>query len=164
MKRRIVATLLIVATIAIGIENWLFFSSGWGGTPVAASDDESASDGSGPAGQDPSEAQLPPPPALAVSALASLLESFDALRSPFLPTREGSREGLGIPALAGLLIGDGRRVAWLGSHARSEGELYDGFVVARIEPARVVLERDGRRFSLWLDESERDGSEEEMPR
>lgn len=164
MKRRIVATLLVAATIAIGIENWLFFSSRAGRTPVAASDDASEPQESAQAGPVPAEAQLPPPPAVAASALAALLESFDALRSPFLPTGAGSREGLGIPTLAGLLIGDERRIAWLGDHARSEGELYDGFVVARIEPARVVLERDGRRFSLWLDESERDGPEEEMSR
>ena len=161
MRLRIVAPLLVAAAIAIGIENWLFFSGSAGPTPVAASDDASEPAESDPAPGDPSEARVPPPPGVRVSALASLLESFDALRSPFLPTSAGSRDGLGIPALAGLLIGAERRIAWLGSHARSEGELYDGFVVARIEPARVVLERDGRRFSVWLNESDSDRPEEE---
>lgn len=164
MNRRIVIPLLAVATLVIAIENWLYFS---GPDLEAVAHDEEISD---PASADEAfeasgtpEAGVPAPPLLGVSTLASLLASFDALRSPFMPAGEESVEGFGIPNLAGLLIGAERRIAWLGDHARSEGELYDGFTVARIDPTRVVLEREGRRFSLWLNESGRNGEEDPNP-
>ncbi len=154
MRRRIVAPLLVAAALAIGVQNWLFFYGGSASTPIAATDEEIAAAESGDdalASEQASAAIVRPPPILGAPALATLLVTFDGLRSPFLPKGIGSSEGHGIPSLTGLLIGAERRIAWLGSHARSEGELYQGFKVARVEPARVVLERDGRRFSLWLD-------------
>ncbi len=160
MRPRIVIPLLAAATLAIGVENWLFFSRG--GAPVAAPslDEESAEPESGDPADESSaalEARNRPPPLLGTSALAALLASFDALRSPFLPTGAGASGTVGHPSLGGLLIGTERQIAWLGNHARSEGELYEGWTVVRIEESRVVLERDGRRFSLWLEAPRADG-------
>lgn len=152
MKTRVVVPLLAAAALVIGVENWLFFSSD-SPQPAAASEGEDA-DSESPddtAGSDGTRAHVPPPPYLGIPALAALLATFDDLRSPFLPTRAEASNGLGLPDFGGLLIGSGRRIAWLGDHARSEGELYQGWTVARIEESRVVLEREGRRYSLWLD-------------
>ena len=161
MRPRIVVPLLAAATLAIGVENWLFFSRGRAPVPALAPDAESADPESGdPAAESRAEreARNRPPPLLGASALAALLASFDALRSPFLPTGSGTSEDVGHPSLAGLLIGPERQIAWLGNHARSAGELYEGWTVVRIEASRVVLERDGRRFSLWLEAPRADGA------
>lgn len=154
MKARVVVPLLALGTIAIGVENWLYFSAD--AHPLAAASSEA--DGADVEGDELAagsggalEAEAEPPPLLGLAELAALLESFDGLRSPFLPDGAEHAEELGLPRFAGLLIGGDRRVAWLGDHARSEGELYQGFSVTRVEASRVVLERGGRRYSLWLD-------------
>lgn len=161
MRPRIVVLLLAAATLAIGVENWLFFSRGRSPAPAAATDGENADPENGDiAAEPPGEFDArahPPPPLLGSSALAELLASFDALRSPFLPAGAETSEDFGFPSFGGLLIGAERRIAWLGNHARSVGELYEGWTVARIEESRVVLERDGRRFSLWLEAPRADG-------
>lgn len=166
MKPRIVVPLLAAATLAIGIENWLYFSRDAAPIAAAASDAEEsfAEDGGLEAdSRGAHEARAAPPPLLGAAALAALLASFDALRSPFLPAGGEISEDLGLPSFGGLLIGTERRIAWLGDHARSEGELYEGWTVARVEESRVVLERGGRRYSLWLDAPRAEGAGDPDP-
>ena len=166
MRPRLVVPLLAAATLAIGVENWLYFSRD--ATPVAASaSDAELSDAEGGGAEVDSHgalaARTEPPPLLGVAALVALLASFDALRSPFLPAGAETAEDAGLPRFGGLLIGAERRVAWLGDHARSEGQLYEGWTVARVEASRVVLERGGRRYSLWLDAPRADGAGDPDP-
>ncbi len=153
MKPRIVVPLLAAATLAIGVENWLYFTSDAAAVAAPAADAEGSDPANSETGADAHatpEVLVEPPPLLSGSTLAALLESFDALRSPFLPGGAEMHAEVGMPIFGGLLIGTERRVAWLGNHARSEGQLYEGWTVARVETSRVVLERGGRRYSLWL--------------
>jgi len=154
MNARVVVPLLAVAAIASAVENWLYFAGDSGPIPAEADPAASEAESAEPASEARTEhAPVEPPPRLTAAELAALLESFDGLRSPFLPGAADDPAQMGMPTLVGLLIGAERRIAWLGHHARREGEIYQGWAVVRVEPARVVLERDGRRYSLWLDES-----------
>jgi len=151
---RVVVPVLAAAALAIGVENWLYFSQNSAPIGAASSDAEVSDAEPGGAGADAHgvpRARTEPPPLVGISTLAELLATFDAERSPFLPAGAELAEDLGLPRFGGLLIGTDRSIAWLGDHARSEGELYEGWTVARVEAARVVIERGGRRYSLWLD-------------
>lgn len=53
-----------------------------------------------------------------------------------------------LPTVEGVLIGEGRRVAFIDGRARSEGEEVNGHRIVRIEAARVVLLSEGREVAL----------------
>ena len=52
------------------------------------------------------------------------------------------------PSIEGVLIGEGRRVVFIGGRARSEGEEVAGHVIVRIEAQRVVLAVEGREIEV----------------
>ena len=161
MQRRFVAPLLVVAAIAVAVENVVYFSSG--DAPVASSDDARdddalADDGESAAADDAGTASLPPVAAAAVVAHASALPSPELARNPFLTRDEadavsavsGVRVHRGPPSLDGTLVGRSRRVAWLDGIAMSEGDVLRGYQLLRIEADYVVLRTAARELRLAL--------------
>jgi hypothetical protein len=150
--------LLAAAAVLVVVENYLYFqaSSGAGRSARRGAESESAdeSDLEGTA-EGASNAPIRPPPALSADQLQTLIADLTQERSPFLAgdsTRAapGFMRG-GLPHLAGTLIGDGRRVAWMNGQPRREGEQIGPFVVTEIDQGRVTLLRDGRPYMLELE-------------
>ena len=157
MKRPMVAMTLAVAAALVLGENYVYFR-GDSATPrpravvegeSAETDepfDESYRREAGPSVQAPAS--------LLRAQLADLLRSVELVRSPFLlgsKQHGGTKpEGSGLPRLAGTLMGNGRRIAWIDGRPRRVGELHGEFLVREIQPERVVLVRQGRRYTLEI--------------
>jgi hypothetical protein len=99
-----------------------------------------------------------PAPELAPLAQAALDAYLAGLpgddRDPFRFASEERAAGVALesasqtPTVEGVLIGAGRRVAFIAGRARSEGEEVAGHVIVRIEPGRVVLAFRGREIEV----------------
>jgi hypothetical protein len=156
VNRKVLVPVLVVALLAVAVESWLYFSSGSG--PVrsgnAAADEESVYDEElSAAGKGERTAPVLPPPPLSRERLAAILGDLEGNRSPFVMGIAGKesetvRAASRLPLLDGTLIGEGRRVAWVDGRPRREGERFGKFLLSRVEQNRVVVVRDGERFTL----------------
>jgi len=146
------AAVLGVAFIAVGIQNYVFFSSA-PGPPVRIHGEEP---------DDPSEAD---------GALSSGVGELDAValeawfsshggpeRNPFLTAAEAFDEHDLAPVgdddpvlrLTATLWSPDRRVAWINGRPHSEGDWIAGSQILRIESRTVVLNRGCRQFPLTI--------------
>jgi hypothetical protein len=158
MNRRMLPVLLAAAAVLVVVENYLYFqaSSDAGRTARRGGQEELAQDSDlGGASERESDVSVGPPPALSTDQLRTLIAGLTHERSPFLAggSTTASPESMrgGLPQLAGTLIGDGRRVAWMNGQPRREGEQVGPFVVTEIDQGRVTLLRDGRPYTLELE-------------
>ncbi len=153
MKGPKVAILLGIAAVAVGAQNYLYFSEA-SDTPRAIDEpeDEEFFEDEAPLGAEVLE--------LDVHAVAAWLANRDGReRSPFLTAAEAREfgglqpmtdDGLALE-LSGTLWSTGRRVAWINGHPRSEGDWIGETQLQRIDSHSVVLVRDGTRIPLNLD-------------
>jgi len=150
MNQRKLLLLLPIAAVAVGIQNYVFFSS----LPSASSDfDEELADESllGEMAE-PSRVSGP----LAPEALAAWLQEQPAsARSPFMTRLEAMSLGealeRSLPRLSGTLIGATRKIAWLDGIPRIEGEEIGRHRIAAISRDRVVLRRGRDEWQLRID-------------
>jgi hypothetical protein len=155
VNRKVLVPVLLVAALGVTVENWLYFR-GSTQPPRAAPPQQDDSDSSelDEGTQQDSTASIEPLPVLSNEALAARLLGIDHARSPFLIQEEEKREvlltGPVLPKLGGTLIGDKRRVAWVDGRPRREGDRHGDFLVANVDKGRVVLVRDGERYTLEL--------------
>ena len=52
------------------------------------------------------------------------------------------------PALRATLVAEGRRLANINGKILGPGEMYDGYLIVRIEEGRAVLRKDGQHITL----------------
>jgi hypothetical protein len=157
VNRPVLVGVLLVAALLVVAENWIYFRSDSDtGGPQAAVGDAGA--GLSEAFERPSRpeasASIAPPAPLSRVQLAEILLAIDYERSPFLLGGEqygGVRlHDSGLPRLAGTLVGNDRRIAWMDGRPRREGEYHGEFLVSEVDAQRVVLVREGRRYTLGL--------------
>ena len=157
MSRPVLVGVLVVVALLVVVENWVYFRSDSDtGGPRAVVGDAGA--GLSEEFERPSrpEASAPiaPPAPLSRAHLVEILLAVDYERSPFLLGSEqygGVRlHDSGLPRLAGTLVGNDRRIAWMDGRPRREGEYHGEFLVSEVDPQRVVLVREGRRYTLGL--------------
>jgi hypothetical protein len=136
---------LAAAAIAVGIQNYVFFSS-QSDPPRARSQHRNAERDEAP---QRSEALEP----IDSAALARWMETLPTPgRSPFLTRDEsdalGGPVGTTLPSLDGTLWSRHRRVAWIGGQPHSEGDWVGVHRLERIEPSGVVLRQGANRLHL----------------
>jgi hypothetical protein len=109
------------------------------------------------ASEEDAETPVPELAPLAQAGLDTFLASLPRVaRDPFRFASEAvaATDGAAVepasatPRIEGVLIGEGRRVAFIAGRARSEGEEVAGHVIVRIEPGRVVLAFQGREIEV----------------
>ena len=149
MRNRKLVVLLVAAALAVGVQNYVFFSSlADRPDPVRGELDAALEEA-----EDPADAPLAP---VDPHALASWLSSQPGpARSPFLTRDEARRLGESrsplLPRLTGTLWSPGRRVAWLDGSPWSEGDWVGLHRIARIDRDRVLLERGDAEIALALE-------------
>ena len=151
MKRPALFALLAVAALAVGAQNYVFFSSIADRPRAVLEDDEEE------ALWDESESDaLREIGTARVAAWVS--EQAGRGRSPFLTAAEarllqGSASFVspaGGPRLSGTLWSRGRRIAWIDGRAHVEGDFVGEHRIDRIEPARVLLRRGDETLPLTV--------------
>jgi len=157
VNRPVLVGVLVVAALLVVAENWVYFRSDSNtGRPRPVLDDGGAglSEESERPSRPEASASIAPPAPLSRAHLAEILLAVDYERSPFLLGSEqygGVRlHDSGLPWLAGTLVGNDRRIAWMDGRPRREGEYHGEFLVSEVDPQRVVLVREGRRYTLGL--------------
>jgi hypothetical protein len=139
VRRKKLLILLPLAAVAVGFQNYVFFSglsSGPGPVDEELEEQITLEDG------DEARAPTPVDPLL----LAEWLGAQPSMpRSPFLTRAEAEELGefnaFALPALTATLWSPLRRVAWMNGRPLSEGDLVAGHALERIEPRQVVLRR-----------------------
>lgn len=147
--------ILGVSAVAVGFQNYVFFSSLDGARILGGEFEEELEDEDGEF-VDALES-------VDGIALATWIETLPTPgRSPFLTRAEADALGgpvsTTLPRIAGTLWSQNRRVAWIGGQPHSEGDWVGDHWIERIEPAVVVLRQDERRLRLHTDSAPRSES------
>lgn len=139
MKGKFGIGVLVIAAIAVGIQNYIFF---FGGPALPVGFDDEEDDDVFEDERAPS--MLDPVRQGEVARWVSQLP--DDPRSPFLTRAEAAAQGVEAHAmdfrLGGVLWAPTRRVAWIDGVPRSERDWIGSHQIERIEPEAVWL-RDG---------------------
>lgn len=163
MKQRWIAAALLTGILGVGVEYWVLFG---GGTTQGETDpgsvelyeDEELSEEKAGLGS-------PPAPVSSAQVTAMLLTASPLQRSPFLTRSEQKnlrgRDAFRLPRLSGVLISSTRRIAWLDDRPRGPGELFEDYVVEKIEPSYVVLKRGSSLISISIEKSQPEPIREE---
>lgn len=138
--------ILAASAVAVGFQNYVFFSSQGGAPRVLLPEFEEEFEGA----EEDFEETLA---RVDSGRLARWIETLPAPgRSPFLTQVESDALGgpvaTALPRLAGTLWSRDRRVAWIGGHPHSEGDWVGDHWVERIEPFGVVLRQGESRVQL----------------
>jgi hypothetical protein len=141
VKRRALIALFCVVTVAVGVENFLFFSSSGRNLTWSHPDLDEALES-----ETTSAEPEPLSPIVRPQLVAWLKQRAGAARNPFLTRAEedqlGESRARTLPHLSATLWSAGRRVAWIDGAPRSEGDFVREHEVESIEPRGAVL-RDG---------------------
>ncbi|MEM7410911.1 MAG: hypothetical protein AAF430_11800 [Myxococcota bacterium] len=134
--------LLGIAAIAVGVQNYLFFTSGpdMGGVDDDEEEEDFIDFGEGE-GESPAAAKPPPPVGNATAAAWMALQP-GPMRSPFLTLGEAALRDAERPLemrVGGVLFGPTRRVAWIDGRPHSEHDWVGEHRIERIGPESVWL-------------------------